>query len=85
MTKQEKYDGGEFMKTFFALIVISILFPPITQAASRQKILIVLNDGYRPEEYLLPKKVFEQSGYEIKIAGHYLEPIYPSHKYLAEV
>jgi protease I len=54
-------------------------------AFKKPKILMVLNEGYRPEEYWTPRKRFDQSGFEIKIAGHYPGVILPSKAHLSEV
>lgn len=46
---------------------------------------MVMNEGYRPEEYFEPRKIFDREGFDVKIAGHYRGKILPSRKHISEV
>jgi protease I len=74
------------MNTFLALV---FCFYPLAQealaAVPAKNVLIVLNEGYRPEEYFTPRKIFEEAGFQVKVAGQYAGEIHPSRKHIQEV
>lgn len=74
-----------FHKFIFYVFLAMLSAGGNAHARVSPKILIVLNQGYRPEEYIEPRKIFEASGFEIKIAGHYLDSIQPSKTHIGEV
>lgn len=70
-----------------ALFLASFLFGVSSRpafAAQKVRALIVLNEGYRPEEYFEPRKIFDKEGFEVKVAGHYKGNILPSRRHVAE-
>jgi protease I len=78
------------MKSFFPLIFFALsgsisLTPALSWAVAPKKILMVLNEGYRPEEYFVPRKLFDKEGFQVEVAAHYEEDVHPSRKHIAEV
>lgn len=71
------------MKQLLAALAITLLSQSAALAAP--KILMVLNEGYRPEEYFEPRKIFDQAGFAVKVASHYKGNVLPSRKHISEV
>ena len=69
------------------ILLLSIFILPFMAMAEQHtpKVLMVLNEGYRPEEYFTPRKSFDQAGFDVKVAGHYEGKILPSRKHISEV
>jgi len=72
------------MKRLFILLSLLACSTP-SMAASPPKVLMVLNEGYRPEEYFEPRKLFDAAGFSIKVASHYEGNILPSKTHISEV
>jgi len=74
------------LKIFFLMVtvILGIQFHSFA-AASPAKVLIVLNEGYRPEEYFTPRKLFDAAGFNVKVAAHYAGNVLPSRPHIHEV
>ena len=75
------------MKSIFFLCFLSIyLSAPIATGTQKSvQVLMVLNEGYRPEEFFQPKEIFQKAGFTIKVVGHYPGQILPSRPHIQEV
>lgn len=60
-------------------------FSQAQAANSPIKVLMVVNEGYRPEEYFEPREAFDHAGFEVKIAGNNGESLHPSRAHIREV
>ena len=62
----------------FSLLVLTQL----TLAKAQQtKVLMIINEGFQPAEYLEPRALFEKEGYLIKTASRYGGKTAPGRKY----
>ena len=68
-----------------SLFIACCFFLSFANAATPHRVLIILNEGYRPEEYFEPRKLFEEAGYQVKVAAHYAGVVRPSRKHISEV
>jgi protease I len=66
-------------------LLLTILAASNQGLAKPARVLIVLNEGYRPEEYFQPRLAFEQAGLAVKVAARYGDAIRPSRPHWAEV
>jgi len=60
-------------------------FTFLYSAPKAARVLIVLNEGYRPEEYFEPRKLFDNAGFHVKVASHYTGNVLPSRPHIREV
>jgi protease I len=67
------------------LVILLFLNAKGLFAAQPPHVLMVLNQGYRPEEYFEPRKLFDQAGFVVKVAAHYEGNVLPSKPHLSEV
>lgn len=67
------------------MLLILMVSHNIYATPKTKKVLIVLNEGYRPEEYFEPRKTFDKAGFSVVIAGKYLGNILPSRPHIKEV
>ena len=68
-----------------SLILLIIFCCPLANAESSKKILMVVNYGYRPEEYFSPRSLFDIAGFNVKVAAHYEGTVLPSKSHITEV
>lgn len=77
------------MIKYFAIFIFGTLFCVLhsanAEAKPKQKILIVINENYRPEEYFEPRKIFDREGYDVQVASHHAGEVRPSRKHISEV
>lgn len=71
--------------TLSFVLVMTFAMPVLGKIEQARKVLIVLNEGYRPEEYFEPRKIFDKAGFAVTVAGHYEGKILPSKKHISEV
>ena len=68
-----------------ALLLVGLLIVPSAFATEGRSVLIVLNQGYRPEEYWSPRKLFDTAKFKVTVAAHYAGDVLPSRTHLSEV
>jgi protease I len=73
------------LKFLLPLIIVAVPFHGALASSSSQKILIVLNQGYRPEEYFEPRKLFDEAGLQVTVAAREVGSVLPSKKHISEV
>ena len=73
------------MKTLFFISLALFLVSSVSLATQRPKVLMVINEGYRPEEYFEPRKLFDAAGFDVKVAAHYMGSVLPSRSHISEV
>ncbi len=64
---------------FLMLFCLFIVAP--LHAKGEVRVLMVVNEGFRPEEFYAPKKIFEKEGYRIKVATRFGKSVRPGQKY----
>ena len=68
------------------LLLLPLLFVASKSfAASTPRVLMVLNQGYRPEEYFEPRKLFDAAKFSVKVAARYEGDVLPSRSHISEV
>ena len=67
------------------LLSFILLIMSLSAQAAPKKILMVVNEGYRPEEYFTPRKLFDAQGFNVTVSGHYEGVVLPSKKHVSEV
>lgn len=77
------------MIKYFVIFLLSILFCLVARGEAERKqklkILIVINEGFRPEEYFEPRKIFDREGFDVKVAANHEGTVLPSRKHISEV
>ncbi len=58
-----------------------LMLSQLTIAKAQTRVLMIVNDGFQPSEYLEPRKLFEQEGYLINTASRYGGETRPGRKY----
>ena len=65
--------------------LIGLCTLPSAFASENSKVLVVLNQGYRPEEYWSPRKLFDTAKFKVTVAARYAGDVFPSRSHLSEV
>ncbi len=71
------------MRSLF--LALTLLFCLAQSSIAASKVLIMLNHGYRPEEYFEPRKAFDAAGFDVKVAALYPGEVLPSRKHVDKV
>lgn len=68
------------MKKIGFLVSFAFLFSTLTFASTPKKILMVINEGFYAPEYYEPRAIFDQAGFQVTVAGEYLELVHPDRR-----
>jgi len=67
------------------ILLVSLCILSTAFASESHNILIVLNQGYRPEEYWAPRRLFDSAKFKVTVAARYAGDVLPSRSHLSEV
>lgn len=63
------------------LVIFILLFVHFAYAKAQTRVLMVLNEGFQPDEYFRPREIFEKEGYHIRVASRFGQKVFAGIKY----
>ena len=71
-------------RTTKKLVILMLLFasPSFSKKSIEGKILMLISEGFYAPEYFKPRRIFENKGYTVEVAGKILGEISPDHRQL---
>jgi|GEM_PF-1776341 len=75
------------MKNYWVAITLFCLLScsSFAQAVNQTRVLMIVDQGYRPEEYFQPRKLFEKAGFSVEVAALVAGVVLPSRSHINEV